>query len=73
VANLRAGRSKEIGAQYEAFWAEISRIQDGNQSAVESTLRFLEADPWWVGSGYDKDWIIRALLATEMRGGCSSA
>lgn len=43
------------------FWQDLNRIRTGDPVAVESAIRFLEADPLAFGTGYAKETILRRL------------
>lgn len=43
------------------FWADVARLQQGDPSAVEPALVFLEADPWCFRSGYAKESVLALL------------
>jgi hypothetical protein len=68
VDNLRVGWSDAIAAEYPSFWADIERLKRGDRNAMESAVRFLEADPWWPRSGYEKAVIIRQFLKMDLSG-----
>jgi hypothetical protein len=46
--------------------ALVSVLRRGDPMAVEAAVRFLEADPWFFGSGYGKQKIIRRLVQLDL-------
>lgn len=48
---------------FDPFLDVPRRLRDGDQTAIESALRFLEADPWCFRSGYLKESLMRALAS----------
>ena len=52
-------------AQYSwDFWRDIELLRGGDHSQADSAIAFLEADPWFHGSGYAKVKMIRYLKPT---------
>ena len=51
------------------FDDEMERLRAGKASGVEAGIRFLEADPWFDGSGYMKEgvtrWLRRLILSPQ--------
>ena len=43
------------------FWRDMELLKGGDQSHMEQAIAFLEADPWFYGSGYAKEDIVPAL------------
>ncbi len=43
------------------FWRDMELLKGGDQSHMEQAITFLEADPWFHGSGYAKEDIVPAL------------
>jgi hypothetical protein len=68
VERLRSADSRPDPDTGLAFWADIERLRMGDQNALESTIRFLEADPWYLGSGYEKEKILRYLRRLDVSG-----
>lgn len=50
-----------LTAFYEPFTGVARRIRDGDRTAMEDAVRFLEADPWCFRSGYLKEELMTAL------------
>lgn len=46
---------------FDPFEDVPSRLRNGDETAIEPALRFLEADPWCFRSGYLKASLMRAL------------
>ncbi len=44
-----------------AFWEEFKHLKEGNPSSLATAVKFLEADPWFDGSGYTKAELIRCI------------
>jgi len=51
-----------------AFHADIERVRRGNRGALESVIRYLEADPWFPGTGWEKEKILRFLRRIDIEG-----
>jgi hypothetical protein len=68
VERLRSADSRPDPDTGLAFWADIERLRMGDRNALETTIRFLEADPWWIGSGYEKERILRYLRRVDVSG-----
>ena len=43
------------------FWRDMELLKGGDQAHLEQAVTFLEADPWFFGSGYAKEDIIPAI------------
>ena len=43
------------------FWCAIELLKGGDHSHLEQAIAFLEADPWFFGSGYEKVHLIRYI------------
>lgn len=43
------------------FWRDMELLRGGDQSHLEQAVAFLEADPWFFGSGYAEEDIIPAI------------
>jgi hypothetical protein len=48
------------------FEADVRRLKDGDPGAIETAIRFLEADPWAFRTGYTKEEILRRLRRLEL-------
>jgi len=53
--------SKEAARYSWDFWRDIELLRGGDSNQAESAIAFLEADPWFHGSGYAKVKMIRYL------------
>ena len=49
-----------------AFWEEYEHLKEGKPSSILTAVKFLEADPWFVGSGYTKAELIRRITRIEL-------
>jgi hypothetical protein len=49
-----------------AFWEEYQHLKEGNPASLLTAVKFLEADPWFVGSGYTKAELIRRISRIEL-------
>lgn len=47
----------------------LRRLAKGDARAVDEAIAFLEADPWFFRSGYQKERLIRHLKRLPLRGG----
>lgn len=45
------------------FWEDYERLHAGDPAGLENAVSFLEADPYFDGSGYVKQKLIRAIKA----------
>ncbi len=61
-------RAAVVRAYPPAFWDDFQRLKEGNRSGLEPVVEFLEADPWFDGSGYTKAELIRYLRRIELPG-----
>ena len=43
------------------FWRDIELLRGGDGTKLEAAIKFLEADPWFHGSGYSKVRMIRHI------------
>jgi hypothetical protein len=61
-----------VSAFYEPLTGLPRRIRDGDRTAMDDAVRFLEADPWCFRSGYVKEELMTALanakLPEDLRG-----
>jgi hypothetical protein len=48
------------------FEADVKRLKDGDPGAIETAIRFLEADPYAYRTGYAKEKIVRRLRRLEL-------
>ena len=48
------------------FWDSIERLQNGDRSAIDPAITFLEVDPWVFRSGYAKETILRFLKRADL-------
>jgi hypothetical protein len=56
-----------LGVLYpDDFWAALERLRNGDASAAEPAIAFLEVDPWCFRSGYAKETILRALKRVDV-------
>ncbi len=46
--------------------AAMKRLAEGDATAIEASIRFLEADPWFFRSGYIKAEILRRIRQAEL-------
>jgi hypothetical protein len=53
-------------AYYPGFWEDFERLREGDASALETAIQFLEADPWFHRSGYAKEYLIRFVKRCEL-------
>ncbi len=65
-------RAAVVRAYPPAFWDDFQRLKEGNRSGLEPVVEFLEADPWFDGSGYTKAELIRYLRRIELPGNSRS-
>jgi hypothetical protein len=54
-----------------AFWDEYQHLKEGNPSSLLTAVKFLEADPWFDGSGYTKAELIRRITRIELPHACA--
>lgn len=54
--------------QWKHFDADIERLRKGNREALESAVRYLEADPWYPGTGWIKQKLLRYILRMDASG-----
>ena len=57
----RAYRSAVELMYPDEFWRQVDRLRQGDGTAIDSALAFLEADPWCFRSGYVKETLLRLL------------
>ena len=50
-----------IAAYPGAFWEDVQKLRAGDASGLESVIRFLEADPFFFGTGYEKVYLSRYI------------
>jgi hypothetical protein len=50
------------------FWDSVERLQNGDRSAIDPAITFLEVDPWVFRSGYAKETILRFLKRADLNG-----
>lgn len=43
------------------FWEDYKRLRSGDPAGIENAVSFLEADPWFFGTGYVKTTLMRSL------------
>ncbi len=43
------------------FWEDVQKLRAGDAAGLEAAIRFLEADPMFFGTGYEKAMLIRAI------------
>jgi hypothetical protein len=48
------------------LYAAVSALKGGNLGGLEYSVRFLEADPWCIGSGYTKEALLSAMVKIEL-------
>lgn len=48
------------------FWRDIVLLRGGDSACLETAVAFLEADPWFHGSGYAKEDIIPAINRLDL-------
>jgi hypothetical protein len=65
VRTVELSRLAQEAAFPPGFWEDIARLKAGERSGLETALRFLEADPWFLGSGYVKEDLLRWVLRCE--------
>lgn len=54
------------------FWRDMELLKGGDQVHLEQAVSFLEADPWFHGSGYAKEDIIPALNRLPLSSGVAA-
>ena len=65
-----AGASHEFADSYDALAfpgglsTELRLLEEGNARAVEMAVQFLEANPWYLRSGYHKEAILKTARQT---------
>lgn len=63
--------AERFGAATRAFYAPFTglgrAIRTGERDAIDSAVRFLEADPWCFRSGYLKAELMTALASAPLR------
>ncbi len=62
--------SQEAARYSWDFWRDIELLRGGDSSQAESAIAFLEADPWFHGSGYAKVKMIRYLKPATLTQSC---
>lgn len=65
-ALLRDFRTKTAAALPSSDPAFKTSLAAGRERQVDTAIAFLEADPWFFRSGYEKEMIIRHLKRTEL-------
>ena len=55
--------SEEAARYTWDFWRDVELLRGGDQTKVEAAISFLEADPWFHGSGYVKTKLSRYIKA----------
>ena len=53
--------SPEVACYDWDFWRDMELLKGGDQSKLEQAVAFLEDDPWFYGSGYDKVRLVRYI------------
>lgn len=53
--------SSEAARYSWQFWRDIALLRGGDHTKLEAAVSFLEADPWFHGSGYSKVRMIRCI------------
>lgn len=66
-ALLRDFREKTALALPSTDPVFLPSLAKGSPRAIETAIAFLEADPWFFRSGYEKETLIRHLKRTPMR------
>ena len=66
ISALQLFRSAIARAYPPAFWEDYGHLREGNSSSLATAVKFLEADPWFVGSGYTKATLIRHIRQLEL-------
>jgi hypothetical protein len=59
-------RSATARAYPPGFWEEYQHLKEGNSASLATAVKFLEADPWFDGSGYTKAELIRQVTRIEI-------
>lgn len=67
--SIQAVRQKAVDAYHRAqeaayppgFWEDVAKVRAGDAAGLETVIRFLEADPYFFGSGHVKENLLRYL------------
>jgi len=60
----------EAEAQYNwDFWRDVELLRGGDNTKLEAAIAFLEADPWFHGSGYAKVKMVRYIKPSMLTPG----
>jgi len=58
--------SEEVARYDWDFWRDMELLRGGDQTKLETAVAFLEADPFFYGSGYAKEDIIPAINRLDL-------
>jgi hypothetical protein len=59
-------RSAMARAYPPAFWEDYEDLKEGHSASLATAAKFLEADPWFHGSGYTKAELIRYISRLDI-------
>lgn len=63
---VEAFRTAVDRAYPAGFWEDVERLRRGELSGLAAGVAFLEADPWFDGSGYTKANLIRYITRIDL-------
>lgn len=61
--HMRVARALELPVDFEAG---LDALREGDTSVAEPVIRYIEADPWFPGSGYLKERAIHRLKSVSL-------